>query len=497
MPAPFFCTTLFVGCLSLFLAAAGTLQRSPLKRVFLAVAMAGLWLSTGERGQLLPLLQKVLPILARFRYPEKYLAFFWLGLCGLVCMGVERVFRAPRVGIKILSLAAATALSGAAYIATHGLARQLWSLLGEALPAADPLASVVDAAWAQGLAWAGVFCLLAAAILRLAAQRKLVQTLLPVALFVELWQVNAAHLPVMPASLLSSMPPFASVIHRSAAPHTPLARVRRQDVSFMPIGVTEASAEEQRLWSQSVRNLLVPDASGLYGITSVGMNLGGESARHHRILSTYGKNSNKYGPWFNACFKVTGLASPGSTDPLPLAQDEQTGLQLMSTPCRPRAFLSGTRSVHGLPEAVAALQEMRLADDWVVWEEGPAMAAANGQVVWTHWAPEHIVLDVRADAATALILSDDLAPGWTATLDDRPVKIYTAMVVGSGVVMPAGAHRLEFQYHTPQLRTGAAMSCTGLMAAALLGFFPTWRRRRGLRHPTHPGVGEAGASRLS
>jgi len=61
-----------------------------------------------------------------------------------------------------------------------------------------------------------------------------------------------------------------------------------------------------------------------------------------------------------------------------------------------------------------------------------------------------------------LVLSDLLYPGWHAMLDDEATPLYATNGLFRGVIVPAGAHRVEMRYFPQSLRWGL-----GLMAMAL------------------------------
>jgi len=64
-----------------------------------------------------------------------------------------------------------------------------------------------------------------------------------------------------------------------------------------------------------------------------------------------------------------------------------------------------------------------------------------------------------------LVLNELYTPRWNVTVDGRPADLYPVNVVMRGVVVPAGARKIEFTY-TPIVRTAAASIC--MVFAALL-----------------------------
>ena len=78
------------------------------------------------------------------------------------------------------------------------------------------------------------------------------------------------------------------------------------------------------------------------------------------------------------------------------------------------------------------------------------------------------------DAATALVLTDEYSPGWTARVDNVRVPIHPTLLAVRGVEVPRGDHQVTFEYRTPRLAWGMTSSLLGL----LLGFGLAFLRPR-------------------
>jgi Bacterial membrane protein YfhO len=77
----------------------------------------------------------------------------------------------------------------------------------------------------------------------------------------------------------------------------------------------------------------------------------------------------------------------------------------------------------------------------------PAAAQANaGQARIASWQPGRIAIEVDATQASILALHGIYYPGWTAELDGQVVPILRADVLFRGVEVPAGHHRVVFQF---------------------------------------------------
>jgi hypothetical protein len=91
--------------------------------------------------------------------------------------------------------------------------------------------------------------------------------------------------------------------------------------------------------------------------------------------------------------------------------------------------------------------------------------------------PEHVVVETDSSGPAYLVLADTFDPGWTATLDGRPVPIRPAYVAFRAVALPAGPHTVSFTYRPAGFTTGLGLTVAGLSLAAFL-----WHRR-GRRSP--------------
>ncbi len=443
-----FSTTVFAGAVTLALAAAGARGRVNLG--YAALALLALWLALGDSGGLLPLLQKVVRPLGRMRYPEKYLAFFWLALVPLVAAGADRLraegrrFRLP-LGIGAAGLLALALLAPS---------------LAAARTADAALALALGSAWRGGLLVSAA--LLAALSFASAASPRVAGLGLPVLLFAELLNGNGAYLPMAPRALLEQVPSVAAQLQALAAPHGPPPRV----LSLVPFPRDTASNPDPG--DTVVRTLagLFPDSSGLYGVSSLGPRIAGFSLRYERLLGAANERAQLYGPWVNACHAVVPAGDSGLT-------------QLEALPCRGPAFLAGAVTRHTPGQVLGWLQSHPAGGDTVAWEGGPALAPPSGGTVgWVSWAPEALELSVDSPSPAALVVADELTPGWSATVDGAPAPIYPTLLALRGVEVPAGHHRVRFEYHTPLLQLGLTLSAAGLAASAALLALGLRRRRR-------------------
>jgi len=104
----------------------------------------------------------------------------------------------------------------------------------------------------------------------------------------------------------------------------------------------------------------------------------------------------------------------------------------------------------------------------------PLTSADNGQIALVDYQPSIVTLSVRADSRQLLFLSDVYSPGWQATIDKKPTKIYRADYTFRALVVPAGEHRIEFRYHPLSFRVGILIS---LISCIFTILFFCWTKK--------------------
>lgn len=108
--------------------------------------------------------------------------------------------------------------------------------------------------------------------------------------------------------------------------------------------------------------------------------------------------------------------------------------------------------------------------------EPASSAAAVGAARITTYQHERVAIDTDAPGRRLLVLSDTWFPGWRATIDGAEVPIARANYAFRAVSVPAGRHRVVFEYAPASFRVGAAIS--GAALAAVLLWIAAARRRR-------------------
>jgi uncharacterized membrane protein YfhO len=95
--------------------------------------------------------------------------------------------------------------------------------------------------------------------------------------------------------------------------------------------------------------------------------------------------------------------------------------------------------------------------------ELPPLRVGKADVRIAAYTPDRVVLDVDAAAPSLIVLTDSYDPGWTATVDTRPAKIFPVDILFRGVPVQAGRHEVVFAYRPVLLFVGAAISAAAIL----------------------------------
>lgn len=166
-----------------------------------------------------------------------------------------------------------------------------------------------------------------------------------------------------------------------------------------------------------------------------------------------------------------------------LVKDDRTWhFGIYAVPHRPWAsFAARAVTAHGEDEVLRALADVAPRGwDEVVLEGAAPGPLAPGRVL--HAARDadggHLRVEAECDGAGLLVVNDAAWPGWSATLDGRPVPLLRADAFVRAVAWPAGRHVLEMRYAPPEVRRGALVSALAAVVLVLLAAWDARGRRR-------------------
>ena len=106
----------------------------------------------------------------------------------------------------------------------------------------------------------------------------------------------------------------------------------------------------------------------------------------------------------------------------------------------------------------------------------PAGSGPTAQV--TDYGDNRIVIDAGTPTDGILVLSEMYYPGWTATVDGAPAKILRADYTLRAIALPAGSHRVVFDFMPPPFVAGVWISGAAIVTCLAGIALPSLRARR-------------------
>jgi hypothetical protein len=146
----------------------------------------------------------------------------------------------------------------------------------------------------------------------------------------------------------------------------------------------------------------------------------------------------------------------------------------------PRAWVVGTVTPAPETDAIRAVKTSRFADGTSFDARHTALVDSSRVPPAVNFSPGASAVSVNhvgdgdigarviSEGGGFLVLSENAYPGWRALIDGSEVPIYRTDVTLQGVVVPAGAHRVDFTLESRSLRWGMVTSgISAIMCAAL------------------------------
>lgn len=441
--------SLYLGAVGLCLALLGSRFGGGFGRRLSLLAALGLIVSLGRFLGLASLLAE-LPVLVPLRFPVK--AFFTVHLCvallaalGLQSLAARRAWALLCAGV----LAVGGALVATASLPALAPATTAWFLQGFLPPGyAWPDRVAVGAAIVDDAVTAGWIALCAAAVAWAVLKRWLPPArgvaLLVALMGADLLRTGAGLNPSVTPAFFDLSPEVARVVEQARAAGQ---RIYSCEPEESPAYFrARATRERHDVWSFALAvETLTPNLN-------VGL---GAATALSRDLTMMVPESRVSAP---------ELLSPRSV-PRQMPRLRAAGVGRLL--CLEAVEADGLRLLETLaPERIAPL---RL---WVYAVEGARplreLEGAPGRLESVADASDRLVLDVEAQAPARLVVRDAMAPGWSASLDGRPVPIDTVEGHYRAVSVPAGRSRVEMRYSPPGLRPGLALAVLALAALGAL-----------------------------
>lgn len=161
-----------------------------------------------------------------------------------------------------------------------------------------------------------------------------------------------------------------------------------------------------------------------------------------------------------------------------LGQREATRLVLLDEPL-PRAYVvGGVKMMEDKESLLVGLMAISLKPPRLALIDRASAAGDSfddlriGEVSHAihrlEYVPNGLEIDLESESAGMLILSDAYYPGWVATVNGNPTRIYNVNHGLRGIRIEAGRSRVEMRYEPDSLTIGLAISLTTLVILAIL-----------------------------
>jgi Bacterial membrane protein YfhO len=409
---------------------------------------------------------RMLPPFGQMRYPEKYLVVVLIPVCVLAAMGAHRALIESKSIWKTLLIGP---------LATGAL------LLGNGL-FPKPVQHYVF----QGTVVSLVFSLFLLGVVFLGIKRKRITTVfLPTVVFLDLMLPTLSNMEYVPSELARRRPPLVDVIKHDGRDVTPSltkrlfgdeAEVKR---SFRPNRVS-SYADAESIYFLT----LTSHTGGPYGIADI---IGNDAAipRNWELIS---RTKSENFPLDLIRFASTDFivsATNGWVSQAgyrPVGFDPVPGLRLFKvTDALPRSFIVTTTTPFKTKNPGEVYNRDVLAGKIAMTqpEDNDAVLRGNendgGSCRIDDYRDDFLTATCDSKSSAMAVFVEQHAPGWEASVDGHPAKIFRVNRVMRGIRITQGQHKIVMRYHAPGLNAGLTLS---LFGALLFGLTMVLTRQR-------------------
>lgn len=149
---------------------------------------------------------------------------------------------------------------------------------------------------------------------------------------------------------------------------------------------------------------------------------------------------------------------------------------------QPRAWVAGSWVVVSETQGVEAMTRGLDCQGTVLLYEDPGIEpgsddSGGSSALITTDLPETVILRTVSPAPGILVLADTWYPRWTVEVDGEPARLLRVNHWQRGVALAAGEHRVTFRFDASDVRTGLAITLSGIAVVLLLAVQALFRRR--------------------
>lgn len=445
-------------------AVADTASRGRSSRLWLALAIFTVLLAMGSATPLFPLLMKMAPFLAVFRYPTKYLLLASIAVPAAAALGFEGLM-AGRRGCRrlfvfsiVAELVLVSALLGRAWMGSPGSVRNAWvGNLGLALAIAAVLLTTLHLERRGQLG------------------RTAMATVLGLMIVGDVMLATSGSYPMVPDEFLSVPPAAARSIEPSPPGQPPPRMMTRLPHRFERTpGRTMAAYVLLHREAMSGLRGCVYGLNPLLGFMSVRLQGQGlyhgmfdqlpDIDSHDRLAAAAG--TRYIVTLYGAVMRSSLAREIGRNGPV-VVQELDPAQRL------PRAFIAGrAASTEPMPADVAALLALPREARFDGVPPGQVLeprAVRSCRIVT--YEPSAVELAVDLDGSGLLVLSDAWYPGWEIRVDGHPRPQLRVAGFFRGVEVKGGDKKVLMTYRPATFWGGLAISLAvlALMAGASVG----------------------------
>ncbi len=228
-----------------------------------------------------------------------------------------------------------------------------------------------------------------------------------------------------------------------------LHKARKMDQQFQFNAVTDFLTADKDLYRIFPVDEMNSNRYGYFGLASIGGYRPVKLRTYQDLMDAGGFNNLAVLNMLNVKYLITGKTIPHPS--MKLVMTDATNIY-QNMAVQPKAWLVGSViPVDSQKESLAQVLRKDFKPDTeavvVDFNTELVLSGSGGEVSVDKYSENEIVISVTAEAPGLLVLSENYyPPGWRASIDGQPTRIFQTNHVLRSVVIPAGDHRVKFWY---------------------------------------------------